>query len=79
MENLKLKKKWCIQSSSSKISDNYDYKEADLLGEGAFGTVFKGTHKITQNTRAIKMVPKSKIKDQERFLREIEILRTVVG
>jgi len=37
--------------------------------------VYKCRHRQTQQTRAVKVVPKKKIKNMEVFLQEIEILK----
>lgn len=51
------------------------YEILDLLGEGSFGTVFKGVHKITGEERAFKVIPRSKIKKADRFINEINTLK----
>jgi len=35
-------------------------------------------HKISKQERAVKIIPKSKIRDLSRFKSEVDILRTVV-
>jgi calcium-dependent protein kinase len=47
------------------------------LGTGAFGTVLKGRVKGTGESgwRAVKKIPKRKVKDHNEFLNEIEILQ----
>ena len=50
----------------------------EQIGSGNYGTVKKVTHKTTKQERAVKIIPKSKIKDITRFKTEVEILRTVV-
>jgi len=48
------------------------------LGEGTFGKVLLGTHKLTQEKVAVKVLEKSRIKDKkdvERISREIKILK----
>ncbi len=35
-------------------------------------------HKVSKQERAVKIIPKSKIRDLARFKTEVEILRTVV-
>ena len=44
------------------------------LGSGSYGVVHKGTHKITGYERAIKVIPRSKIKNMDRFKTEVKIL-----
>ena len=40
--------------------------------------VKKVVHKVTKQERAVKIIPKEKIKNIERFKTEVEILRSVV-
>ena len=63
--------------STKKIGD---YIILEELGKGTFSKVCKGLHIITGQKVAIKILDKSKIKDEidiERILREIEILKKV--
>jgi 5'-AMP-activated protein kinase, catalytic alpha subunit len=51
-----------------------------VIGEGTFGKVRMGTHKLTQEKVAIKILEKKKIKDVtdvERVAREIHILKLI--
>jgi serine/threonine protein kinase len=48
------------------------------LGAGTYGSVFKGVNLETNETRAIKAILKSKVKNQERFKIEIDIMRKLV-
>lgn len=55
-----------------------NYKIGKPIGEGTFGQVRLGEHKLTQEVVAIKILEKSKMKEQtdfERISREINILR----
>lgn len=50
------------------------------LGKGTFGKVKMGTHTLTEEKVAIKILEKSRIKDKkdiERISREIKILKKV--
>lgn len=38
-----------------------------ILGSGTYGQVFKAKKKGTKINRAIKQIPKKKVKNQERF------------
>lgn len=49
-----------------------------ILGSGTYGQVVKAKLKGSKITRAIKIIPKSKVKNPDRFKREIEIMRTLV-
>ena len=49
--------------------------ENKVLGSGTYGSVIKATMKGSKVARAVKIIPKSKVKNPERFKREIDILR----
>lgn len=49
-----------------------------LIGSGSYGTVIKATLKQTKIKRAIKIIPKNKVKNPERFKSEIDIMRKLV-
>ena len=57
------------------------YEEVSLLGEGAFGKVFKVKHKISKVHRAMKLIQKDKIdmhKDDEKdLINEINVLKSL--
>ena len=46
-----------------------------MIGSGTYGSVVKATLKGTKNHRAVKVIPKSKVKNPDRFKKEIDILR----
>jgi serine/threonine protein kinase len=58
------------------ISD--DYEILSQVGKGAFGVVKKVKHKLTQQLRAMKIVPRKSIQDDQIYLNEIEILKSLV-
>jgi len=67
-------------NSVVKILSEINYKIGKKLGEGMFSTVKLGTHSLTNEQVAIKIVEKakiSKIEDKERINREISILKKV--
>lgn len=74
-KDLKIVKKTFITKQDD-ISSSYiiDAKE---IGSGNYGVVKKVIHKISKDERAVKIIPKSKIKNVERFKSEVDILRTV--
>ena len=57
-----------------------NYWIEEEIGEGTFGKVRKGTHKLTKEKVAIKILEKSRISDVtdvERVAREIHILKLI--
>jgi serine/threonine protein kinase len=67
-----------ISASSAQTAGNYDI--LNDLGEGTFGSVKLGKHSQKGNLVAIKILEKSRIKEQadvERVLREIQILKQI--
>ena len=75
MNKLVLRRGWFVETGKNNIKEYYDFNTSEPLGEGAYGQVVKATHKATKYMRAIKIVSKSKIKDQTEFVNEIEILK----
>jgi hypothetical protein len=63
-----------MQDTSTKATLSSKYTvEKKPLGEGAFGAVYLGRHKLTQEKVAIKKIPK-KLTSDENFQREMEAL-----
>jgi calcium-dependent protein kinase len=79
MEDVKVRKGWFIQSGQGTVEENYEYDDRKELGAGTYGRVIKAVHKITKAIRAIKIIPKAKVKNHERFATEINILKNLVG
>ncbi|CAK68017.1 unnamed protein product (macronuclear) [Paramecium tetraurelia] len=75
--NIVIKKQWFIKSQSSKIEDAYEFDHKKLLGQGTYGQVVKAKLKGSKQQRAIKIIPKNKVRNPERFRREIEIMRNL--
>ena len=44
------------------------------MGSGSYGVVHRGTHLTLGYERAIKVIPRSKIKNMDRFKTEVRIL-----
>mmetsp|Transcript_88888 Transcript_88888/g.252011 ORF Transcript_88888/g.252011 Transcript_88888/m.252011 type:complete len:494 (+) Transcript_88888:71-1552(+) len=63
-----------IMCNRGKITDYYEI-EKNKLGEGSYGSVSKARNKETCAARAIKSIPKSKMKNFEQFKREISIMK----
>jgi len=63
-----------ILDRPGKILDAYSV-EKSKLGEGSYGSVCRATHKATKAVRAIKTIPKGKLRNVERVRREIAIMK----
>lgn len=76
-ERLKFSRKTFIKHRIGKLLADYDIKE--VLGHGAFGKVYKAIHRSTRLERAVKMIDKTNItqENKDRVLREVEILAEV--
>jgi calcium-dependent protein kinase len=59
----------------SKLEDDYDLDGE--LGKGTYGIVYKGIDKITGDVRAVKQIARAKIKKYERFINEVNALKTL--
>eukprot|EP01017_Pseudomicrothorax_dubius_P031206 TRINITY_DN395_c0_g1_i1.p1 TRINITY_DN395_c0_g1~~TRINITY_DN395_c0_g1_i1.p1 ORF type:complete len:456 (-),score=148.35 TRINITY_DN395_c0_g1_i1:194-1561(-) len=70
-----IKRQWFIQTRPGRVTDYYEYTDRDALGAGTYGSVFKATLKGSNQVRAVKVIPKAKVKNQERFRTEIEIMK----
>lgn len=55
-----------------------DYEfDSKILGEGAYGVVFKAKDKDNGEYRAIKRIERDKIRNYQRFLNEFQTLKTL--
>lgn len=54
---------------ATKEIDEYQYKQTDVLGQGSFGQVFKGTKTTTGEVVAVKMLNRKTI-DSDEYLRQ---------
>lgn len=75
-QDLKLERKAFIRKSGN-VDDSYIVTKKPLA-TGSYGTVHLCTHKITKETRIIKIVPKFKMTNVESFLNEVDMLKLVV-
>ena len=69
-----------MENPSTKLKTIGHYILDRTIGEGTFGKVKLGTHKLTQEKVAIKILEKERIKDiadVERVAREIHILKLI--
>jgi calcium-dependent protein kinase len=66
-----------MKKTSSHLKDYSKLKDSQLLGQGAFGKVYKVVCKKTQDIRAMKVLDKDKItaSSQSELINEIEILK----
>ncbi len=76
-EKLKFNRKSFIKHRLGRVLDDYEIQE--VMGQGAFGKVYKTIHKHTRLLRAVKMINKQNIskEDQDRVLREVQILTEI--
>ena len=65
-----------IQKNTKKIEEVYKIAKKPI-GTGAYGVVSLCQHRETKQERAVKKVPKKKIKNMDRFKQEITILQTL--
>ena len=68
------------EKSIKKLLSEIQYKISKKLGEGMFSVVKLGTHSLTNEEVAIKILEKtkiSKLEDKERIHREIEMMKRV--
>ena len=67
-----------ITEQNCQLRDNYEVKE--LIGEGAYGSVRKITHRLTGEDRAVKILSKKNLKSEEELkamLTEVSILKSL--
>lgn len=72
METLSLSKANFVQFYTGKISDRFELSKK--LGVGTYGSVYLGRNLETNQTRAIKHIPKNRIKNKERLDNEINAM-----
>lgn len=72
MIGVPLERKWFVTSSEDDINSHYELSEE--IGSGSYGRVLLGTHRMTGEARAIKLIQKQRIKNTGAFRTEIEIL-----
>ena len=70
-KDLTIKKSNFISYKKGSISKEYTFGKS--LGSGSFGTVREAYHKLTGNTRAVKILKKSE-QDEEKLFLEVDIL-----
>jgi len=63
-----------IVDNPGKIDEYYEL-ETKKLGQGSYGSVFRGKSKDTDAIRAVKSISKTQVKNIERFKQEIAIMK----
>ena len=75
-DQIKIEKKSFIHRNEASVDMFYDFKEK--IGSGSYGSVFRVIHKQTGIVRALKIIKKSSLADddfhEENFLMEISVL-----
>mmetsp|Transcript_69493 Transcript_69493/g.226322 ORF Transcript_69493/g.226322 Transcript_69493/m.226322 type:complete len:537 (-) Transcript_69493:496-2106(-) len=71
---LRLSGRQLILRNPGKVHDVYDMEET-CLGQGSYGSVLTGTHRMTKSVRAIKVICKEKTRDHSKLDREIEMMK----
>lgn len=69
-----IKKETLIRENKAKFKEFYKMQK-EPMGSGGFGTVYKCRHRETKQTRAVKVIPKKKIKNMESFMHEVHIMQ----
>ncbi|CAK64595.1 unnamed protein product (macronuclear) [Paramecium tetraurelia] len=59
--------------------EKYQYNTSNILGDGSYGTVYKGINTLTQQPIAIKVIPRQKVYDAEALSFELRILAKLKG
>ena len=73
MVDLVVKKSYFVGSNPGVVET--EYTMGKKLGDGAYGSVFLAAHNATGAVRAIKQIPKSRIRNPERLETEIQVMR----
>ncbi|KAM3143579.1 hypothetical protein pb186bvf_004341 [Paramecium bursaria] len=63
-----------IKKNFNSIQTCYQYENKDKIGQGAYGKVYRATHRVTKQVRAVKVINKGIIKYKERLMNEITIM-----
>ena len=78
MESLRISGGEFVTEKRGKLRDTY--RIGKKLGEGAFGSVRKITHRVTGETRAVKTIHKKNLRSEEErqtFFNEVSVLRSI--
>lgn len=63
-----------IFDNNTLIEDSYELERTNI-GTGSYGTVCRGTHKVTKSVRAVKTISKARMKNLDRLRIEIAIMK----
>lgn len=66
-------------SKGESITKYYNFDKDKIVGSGGYGSVVVGTHKDTNEKRAIKIIKKSTVSHSSDFVNEIEIMKSLVN
>lgn len=83
MIDVVIKKDFFVKSRKDNVKDEFDFLSVksvfyffQILGKGAYGTVYKAKEKEYPNLiRAIKVIKKKNVKNQQALIDEVNILR----
>ena len=75
MKEILIKKDLWVIKKESDVKQ--DYKFIKELGKGTYGNVFLAENKTTGEQRAIKEIQRSKIKRYDRFINEVNAMKTL--
>lgn len=77
-----------VKNQARKVSDIYEYSKNDVtlplsndaqkLGQGSYGLVYKAVHRETKIERAIKIIHKASVKQKERLEMELRTMELLV-
>src|SRR5208282_220274 len=73
MSSLPVNKSAFIGGSVGNIADAYEF--GTKLGDGSFGIVLRAKHRATGVVRAVKIIPKAKVRNPQRLQVEIDLMR----
>lgn len=76
LSKMVIRKSTMIFKNQKDIDEVYQ-REKKTLGKGTYGEVTIGIHRDTNQKRAIKAIPRAKIKNWSRFQTEVKILQTL--
>lgn len=63
-----------LENSEGNIRDTYDFTE-ESIGEGSYGSVRRAVHKPTGQVRAVKILPRDRLKFLPKFRDEVKIMK----